>query len=130
MDKYFFIDSDLKSSIISCEANYTPTCIIFGYVPSFYGSEKLTVTEEYYDKLLKSYDDWILLSGFPQTNSSGYSEEDILDMQMINLKRLFRPKNIFTLIKCFIQKASLFSLHSKKENSISLNTIFDFDNLS
>ena len=107
LDKYFFIDADLKSSIISCEANYTPTCIIFGYVPSYYGSGKLTVTEEYYNKLLKSYDDWILLSGFPQTNSPGYYEEDILECADDKFKTFIQTEKYFYSDKMFHSKGRL-----------------------
>ena len=79
LDKFFTFDDELKTSIKSCKAYFTPTAIIFTTVQCYYGSGKLTVTEDYYNKLLNKYDDLKLMSGFPSRNYLGYFEENIAD---------------------------------------------------
>ena len=79
LDNFFSFDDELKTSIKSCEAYFTPTAIIFTTVKCYYGSGKLTVTEDYYNKLLNKYDDLKLMSGFPSRNYLGYFEENIAD---------------------------------------------------
>lgn len=79
LDNFFTFDDELKTSIKSCKAYFTPTAIIFTTVQCYYGSGKLTVTEDYYNKLLNKYDDLKLMSGFPSRNYLGYFEENIAD---------------------------------------------------
>lgn len=79
LDNYFTFDDELKTSIKSCKAYFTPTAIILTTVQCYYGSGKLTVTEDYYNKLLNKYDDLKLMSGFPSRNYLGYFEENIAD---------------------------------------------------
>lgn len=77
LNNYFTFDDELKTSIKSCKAYFTPTAIVFTTIQCYYGSGKLTVTEDYYNKLLHEYDDLKLMSGFPSRNYLGYFEEDI-----------------------------------------------------
>lgn len=77
LNNYFTFDDELKTSIKSCKAYFTPTAIVFTTIQCYYGSGKLTVTEDYYNKLLNEYDDLKLMSGFPSRNYLGYFEEDI-----------------------------------------------------
>lgn len=79
LNKHFFFSDNLKQSTKSCKAYFTPTAINFTTIQCYYGSGKLTVTENYYNKLLNEYDDLKLMSGFPSRNYLGYSEEDITD---------------------------------------------------
>ncbi len=79
MNKYFFFSDDIMQSTKSCKAYFTPTAIVFTTTQCYYGSGKLTVTEDYYNKLLNEYDDLKLMSGFSSRNYLGYFEEDITD---------------------------------------------------
>ncbi len=74
LGKYVSLDDDLKSSTVNCEVYLTPTDIFLGGVNYYYCSGNLTVTEEYYDELLKKYDDWTLTSKIPQTD---YDESEL-----------------------------------------------------
>lgn len=100
-DKYFTVDSDLKESVKSCEAFFTPTTIAFTAVKDYYGSGELTVTDDYYNKMLKKYDDWKLVSGFPQTDSAGYSEGDISQRADDNFLNFIRNEKYFYSEKQF-----------------------------
>ena len=71
------LDDDLKSSTVNCEVYLTPTDIFLGGVNDYYCSENLTVTEEYYDELLKKYDDWTPTSKIPQTDDFRYEKQEL-----------------------------------------------------
>ena len=77
LNEYIGINDDLKSSILNCEAYFTPTAIILGVPKCYYCSGNLTVTEEYYDELLKKYDDWTLTSKIPQTDDFRYEKQEL-----------------------------------------------------
>lgn len=110
LDEFFVVDDDLKSSIKSCEAFFTPTAIVFTTVQSYYGSGELTVTKDYYDKLLKKYDDWKLVSGIQQFGSERYSEESILTFADDNFLNFIQTKEYFYSKKLFNSKGQLILL--------------------
>lgn len=113
-DKYFAVDSDLKESIKSCEAFFTPVSIIFTVIKDYYGSGELTVTEDYYDKMLKKYDDWKLVSGFPHTDSAGYSEDDISQRADDNFLNFIQNEKYFYSEKQFHSYGWLILLSQEK----------------
>ena len=95
LDNFFTFDDELKTSIKSCKAYFTPTAIIFTTVQCYYGSGKLTVTEDYYNKLLNKYDDLKLMSGFPSRNYLGYFEENIADRADNDFLTFIRNKEYY-----------------------------------
>lgn len=113
-DKYFAVDSDLKESIKSCEAFFTPVSIIFTVVKDYYGSGELTVTEDYYDKMLKKYDDWKLVSGFPHTDSGGYFEGNISERADDNFLDFIQNEKYFYSEKQFHSYGWLILLSQEK----------------
>ena len=110
LDEYFAMDDDLKSSIKRCNAFFTPKAIVFTAAQSYYVSGELTVTKDYYDKLLKKYDDWKLVSGIQQFGSERYSEESILTFADDNFLNFIQTKEYFYSKKLFNSKGQLILL--------------------
>lgn len=107
LDEYFAIDDDLKSLIKSCNAFFTPKAIVFTAAQSYYVSGELTVTKDYYDKLLKEYDDWKLFSGIQQFGSAKYSKESILTLADDNFLNFIQNEEYFYSEKLFNSKGWL-----------------------
>lgn len=110
LDEYFAIDDDLKSSIKSCNAFFTPKAIVFTAAQIYYVSGELTVTKDYYDKLLKEYDDWKLFSGIQQFGSAKYSKESILTLADDNFLNFIQNEKYFYSEKLFNSKGWLILL--------------------
>ena len=120
LDNFLAIDDGLKSSIKSCEVFFTPTAFVLTTVQCYYGSGELTITEDYYDKLLKEYNDWKLVSGFPSTKYLGYFESDIMERADNNFLTLLETKNIIILKNYSIPRECLYFFHRKKAKCIFL----------
>ena len=114
LNKYFFFSDDLMQSTKSCKAYFTPTAIVFTTTKCYYGSGKLTVTEDYYNKLLNEYDDLKLMSGFPSRNYLGYSEEDIADRADNDFSTFIKNEEYYYSEKLSDSKGMLILLSQEK----------------
>lgn len=114
LDNFLAIDDGLKSSIKSCEIFFTPTAFVLTTVQCYYGSGELTITEDYYDKLLKEYNDWKLVSGFPSTKYLGYFESDIMERADNNFLTFIRNEEYYYSEKLFDSKGMLILLSQEK----------------
>jgi hypothetical protein len=74
----------------------------------------LTITEDYYDKLLKEYNDWKLVSGFPSTKYLGYFESDIMERADNNFLTFIRNEEYYYSEKLFDSKGMLILLSQEK----------------
>ncbi len=116
LDNFFAFDDELKSSIRSCETFFTPTGFVFTTVQNYYGSGELTVTEDYYDKLLNKYDDLKLMSGIPSVDYLGYSESDITERADNNFLTFIRNEKYYYSEKLFESEGMLIILSQEKGN--------------
>lgn len=116
LNEYIGINDDLKSSILNCEAYFTPTAIILGVPKCYYCSGNLTVTEEYYDDLLKRYDDWTLTSKIPQTGDLGfmYDESELSKNADANFNNFIQTQKFFYSDKFYNEENRLVLLSSQE----------------
>lgn len=114
MDRIFSIDDDFKSSIINCKSYYTATSIAYGTVLSGFASGHLTVTKEYYNKLLTEYDDWEVISTISQIDAGEYSEEEILEQADDNFKAFVQSEEFLFSQKMFNSEGRLYLLSQEK----------------
>lgn len=117
LGQYISLDDDLKSSTVNCEVYLTPTDIFLGGVNDYYCSGNLTVTEEYYDELLKKYDDWTLTSKIPQTDDFRYEKQELSEKADAKFNNFIETQKFLYSDKYYNEEKRLVLL-SPQENKI------------